>query len=311
MGGSLNPRGTAGRRESGAVLVEFALVALVFYLLLAGIAELGRMILTAQMAQNAARVAARELALAPLPALVTFEEALQDPVVRATIYDPQFLVIDLDLLPQVDPNDPNSSSVSLDDFFATLPLVNQALRPAMVFDDVSIGGGPQRRLLRMPGALLQSFEDPGQLTVAIPRVVVRSEEGAETIEWVDVLEEVRPLPDPGSGSFSVLNDGVVSIRVNVPYQSAMFSGFRRSPPSAEGEPTPNLNRPILALDGEVVETNAAPGNLLDVASGSSQVYAGPYGLGRHFALGEDVRPFRKLVGGQAVFRREVFAEQAP
>ena len=36
------------------------------------------------------------------------------------------------------------------------------------------------------------------------------------------------------------------------------------------------------------------------------VYAGPYGLGRQLALVRTLRPFRKLISAQAVFRREVF-----
>ena len=67
-------RHTATQRvRRGAVLVEFAFVALGFYVLLMGTVEIGRMILSSQLLNNAARVGARELAMMPLPATMTFE----------------------------------------------------------------------------------------------------------------------------------------------------------------------------------------------------------------------------------------------
>ena len=69
---------------------------------------------------------------------------------------------------------------------------------------------------------------------------------------------------------------------------------------------PNRANPILADDGGVQQTNDAPGGLLgdDDTVGP---YAGAFGLGRQLALaGNVVRPFRKLVSAQAIFRREVF-----
>ena len=35
-------------------------------------------------------------------------------------------------------------------------------------------------------------------------------------------------------------------------------------------------------------------------------YSGAYGLGEHLALGQSLRPFRRLISAQAIFRREVF-----
>src|SRR5204863_3492711 len=72
------------RRERGAALVEFALVSVVLYLMLAGTIEFGRLMFDANSLQDVARVAARELALAPLRANVTFDYALScDPAVDA------------------------------------------------------------------------------------------------------------------------------------------------------------------------------------------------------------------------------------
>ena len=54
------------RHDAGQSLVEFGLVALVSYLLLAAIIEFGRVLFAAQLVQDAARVGARELSLTPL-----------------------------------------------------------------------------------------------------------------------------------------------------------------------------------------------------------------------------------------------------
>ena len=51
--------------QKGAALVEFALTALLLYLIFAVGIEFGRAIFVAQTIQDAARLAARELALEP------------------------------------------------------------------------------------------------------------------------------------------------------------------------------------------------------------------------------------------------------
>jgi hypothetical protein len=290
----------ARRRRTGSrgsVLVEFALVSLVLYLLIAASIELGRAVFFAQAAQDAARVAAREFALTPLPATMTFDDALADPNVKAKIYDADLLVIDLDALPP---------GLPLDQFFATLPIVNRALRPVMIYERVTLGGS-DRNLLRFPGALLTSATSPTGLTVGIPQVVARAADGTETIQWVNVVEEVRSDPaDPTTGPFSVVStgpdQGLVALRINVPFQAAALSGFMRG---NGGAFDPNIGNAIVANDGGVSEINNAPGGLLDVPT-SAPMYAGPFGLGEQLAFGKTVRPFRKLVTAQALFRREVF-----
>ena len=60
--------------------------------------------------------------------------------------------------------------------------------------------------------------------------------------------------------------------------------------------------------GGVSNPGGAPaGTSLANATGGNQTYSGPYGLGRQYALGHEVRPFRRLLSGQAMFRREVFS----
>ena len=300
---------TASSSERGAALVEFALVSLVLYLLIGAVIELGRMVFAAQLAQTAARTAARELAVAPLPASMTLEEALEEPLGQA-IYDDDLLVIDLASIP---------GDLSLQDVASLLPPVNRILLPMMISD--RIGGAD---VLRFPGALVASTNggsppplNPTGLTVKVPRVLGRDADGVETIDFVDVVEEILADPDdPLSGAFSVDstlatdgipdNDfliGVAAVRINIPVQAASLTGFQ----SGDDPFAPNGNDVILADDAGVTVVGDAPGGFVE---GENITYSGPYGLGRQFALGREVRPFRRLIRAQAVFRREVFAEQA-
>ena len=325
-------RGDA-RAERGAALVEFALVSLVLYLMLAGAVEFGRLMFGANVLQDAARVAARELAVAPIRANVSLDYALScnpldEPInclvdLRRRVFDPACLVVDFSD-PAVSP-DPNG-------YFAAMPVVNQVLRSLMITE-------PSRpNLVRYPGALLtdnvglacsalgpNGQASPTGLTVGIP--LVNASDGAgESIRWVPVLEEIRPAQDddcPARGPFSLVylaaqddcggldadpspTRGVAAVRVNYPYQAAMLSGFRPSAPTATDPIPPNITNPILADDGSIQETNVPLGGLLD-DGGAVGTYAGVYGLGRQLALaGRVVRPFRRLVSAQAIQRREVF-----
>jgi len=319
--------------ERGAALVEFALVSLVLYLLLAGAIEFGRMMFAANAVQDAARVAARELAVAPIRADVTFDYALScDPAadsnclvdLKRRIFDPACLVVDLD--------DP-AVVADPEGFFAAMPVVNKALRALMITD-------PTRpNLLRYPGALLSDGSgtgcsavgpdgaaSPTGLTVGIPLVVSRDGAGTETITWVPVLQEIRATRDldcPARGPFSLIylaaqddcgslgadpmpDRGLAAVRINYPYQAAMLSGFRASPPTASDPLPPNVSNVILADDSGVQQTNAAPGGPVDDPAAIG-TYTGEFGLGRQLALaGRTVRPFRRLVSAQSIYRREVF-----
>ncbi|MEM9380750.1 MAG: TadE family protein, partial [Planctomycetota bacterium] len=142
-------------------MVEFALISLALYLVLAAIIGIGRWLAVAQAAQDIARFAAREIALYPLPPEVTFAEALADPGFQGAVYSSDFLVIDLRLRPPGE---------ALDSFFASMPTVNRALRPLMITSDVD-AGGERRRVLHVPGALVDSSTSESRLTVAVPRIL--------------------------------------------------------------------------------------------------------------------------------------------
>jgi hypothetical protein len=316
--------------ERGAALIEFALVSFVLYLLLAGTIEFGRLMFDANALQDVARVAARELALAPVRADATFDYALTcdatsdaDCLVdlKARVFDQACLVVDL--------NDP-AVATDPDGYFAAMPVVNRSLRTLMITE-------PSRpNLLRYAGALLSDGSGtacsavgpngqaaPTGLTVGIPLVTARGGNGAESITWVPVLEEVRAAQDaqcPQRGPFSLLyiptsdecgaldadplpDRGLVAVRVNYPYQAATLSGFQPATPTDTDPIPPNVANVISADDASVQENNAAPGSPLD--DGSVGPYAGPFGLGRQLALaGKTVRPFRKLISAQSIYRRE-------
>lgn len=286
-----------GGRQRGAVLIEFAFISLLMYLLLAVTVDFGRLFFTAQAVQDAARATAREVAVIPLPPDMTFEEAMEDPKVRARVFQPEHLVIDLDNIP---------GGVTLQQFNDSLPVLNKMLRPLMIFD---ASGG--RRLLRYPGALLADPSTPSGLTVGIPFVESRDAQGVETIRWVPVIEEIKNPDFPTSSPFSMTNPGampergLVAIRINYPYQAAMMSAYLPSGAPPGTPKPPNLSRRVQALDGDVVQTNAAPGPSVAI-SGEVGVYAGSYGLGAVFVAGDRVRPFRRLLSSQMIFRREVF-----
>ena len=320
-------------RNDGSALVEFALVSFALYLILAGVIDFGRLMVSANALQDAARLAARELATAPIRANVTFDYALSCDAatdtnclvdLKSRVFDPACLVVNLD--------DP-AVAADLDGYFAAMPVVNRALRVLM------IGDLSQQNLLRYPGALLaddnggvcSAVGPNGQaaatgFTVGIPLVESRGGTGAETIRWVPVVQEIRAAQDsgcPSRGPFSLVylsneddcgpldvdplpDRGLAAVRINYPFQAAMLSGFQPAAPTSIDPIPPNISLPILADDSSVEQTNAAPGGLIEDATAAG-TYAGPFGLGRQLALaGKTLRPFRKLFSAQAIYRREVF-----
>lgn len=288
------------RRQHGQSLVETALVALVLYLLLAATVELGRATFGAQVLQDAARVAAREVALLPFPAESSAVAALSSDGVRARVYDPSWLVVDLD---QDADGDGAANGDELDDLFGQLPPVNQQLRALYIVETVQLASAT-RRLMRYPGALLVDPRAPATalatsgLTVAVPRVAYGA--GGETItDWLEVLEPVQP------DAFPLSAGGLVALRLAYPFQAATMTGHRET----NADPfDPNLDAPVLAAAAEVGGVTDAAGGPPAALAGAAEgvgTYSGPYGLGRQYARGEDVRPFRRVQVVQAVFRREV------
>ena len=283
------PEGGQARRDqklaepqAGGVAVEFALIALSLYLVLAGMLSLGRWMAVSQAAQDAARFAAREFALYPLPGDFGFQDALAEPGFRGAVYDADYVVVDLVTTPP---------GPALEAFFASMPVVNQALRPLMITSTVATPGGT-RRLLHMPGALIDSSPSPTGLSVLVPRVLERDPvTGQETnIELAPVLEEVAGNGQPGA--FAISRGGIAAVRLNVPFQAAALTAYLISD----------------AGESRAIKANTSlggPNVILGPGPEGAGPYAGSLGLGSQEALGTQVRPFRRLVAAQALFRREL------
>ena len=85
----------AGR--SGQAIIEFAVVGIVFYLLLAAILTFGHALYVAQGLQTSVDLASREISRTPLAADDEFETVLASGALDA-IYSDDYLVFDLDTL---------------------------------------------------------------------------------------------------------------------------------------------------------------------------------------------------------------------
>ena len=222
----------------GSVLLEFALIALVLFMMLAMILDFGRATYSAQTTQQAADHIAREIAVAPLPATLTFSN-LGDASIAALlksqgIYSEDFLTIDIT-------NQPNDQDLLtyLDSQFSPngIPSGNKLLIPLMVVMDSTqnstIPAGS--RWLVYPGALVASSTAPTGYTVLIPTVTY-SAGGTETVakqaSWLHVVEL-----DTAAFQLTSPQRGVASVRVNYPFQAAAVSGRYRDPAAPDADPT--------------------------------------------------------------------------
>jgi hypothetical protein len=265
-------------------------------MLLAAILTFGHALYVAQGLQEAADLAAREISRTPLPADSDFETLLDDGEFDG-IYSKNFLVYDLDNL---------GSQNFFVDVVPTWPLLNQRLAPMMIVDS---------GFIRYPGALLTDPATPTGYTVGIPLLTTQAVAGGgASIRWVSVVEEIdtEDEPDDDSGvnpdPFRVTapSGGIVAIRINYPFQSASMSSFQ---PNAEGpfEPTIGQPNPAVTIANEL---NTAPGGLIESPLINGEIYAGTYGgkygLGAQGAHGQIVRPYRRVISAQAIYRREIF-----
>ncbi len=314
------------RRRRGQALVEFAVVALLLYMLIAAVLTFGQAIYSAQSVQQAADSIAREISRTPLPAVpdtldpqgpndpaflnyVLYGNATTDTAlagVRQRVFDDNFLVLSLDAGP-VGAELTFNGGHPLGDF----PLATQQLFSVMIND--TVGG---QSLIHFPGALFQSpqqgYTSPAGIasTGYVVRIPVVSSSSSSTTEsvvgWVSPLEAI--VDANGVDGFALNSttvsgqSGVVALRVNYPYQSASMSGYQPGiDPSQPGGP-PLL--PIVAGGGG----GGGPSGVGAAVTSDEQFgpYAGDNGLGQQAAMGETVRPFRRLISAQAIYRREVF-----
>ena len=174
----------------------------------------------------------------------------------------------------------------------------------------------------------------GNPTVLVPLVTARDPTtGVETIEWHHVVEAVKfpnasgiatygqfsvaatDPEDPGSvPSAASFTPGVVALRIYCPVQTPMV-GFD-NPNQVKGTvPIPNSEYQIEADDTAVADPGLPADYTPLVApnSGHGTTEGGEYGMGSFYFSttyqgrpATIVRPFRKVVVAQGVYRREVF-----
>ena len=132
------------------------------------------------------------------------------------------------------------------------------------------------------------------LTVEIPLVAIDASGNEVLSGSVQVLEEVVPTGET-EGPFSLTaasvpewQRGLVALRINYPYQAAALANY---PSSGAYPPDPNIGREVVA--GPDVDSRFGPN-------------AGSDGLGRLAGMGQEIRPFRKVLTGQTFARRELF-----
>ena len=328
-----------GRNRRGQSLVEFAVVSLVLYMLLAAILTFGQILYSSQGLQQAVDVAARELSRTPLPANETFSQALADSGVQSKIFDERYLVLSID-------TGSNPMTFNGGHPIGDFPLVIQQLLPLMIYETgLTEGTVDANRIfqpthyypdpdsgtsgyLRYPGAV---FMDPnGPDTTATPptsgflvRIPVLSPLNPypapptqSIFNWVPVLEEIQRSADPITGQvsspFQVSSPqrGVVALRINYPYQSASMSGFQ-PPADPTSPPGPPDNSVIPVPSDDAIPVLSPPqgvGNPV-VSAWQFGASSGLYGLGTQAAWVKVIRPYRSLISAQAIYRREVFSSQ--
>ena len=313
------------RRTEGAVLVEFAIVALVLYLMIATVMTYGSALWVGQNLQQVVDVGAQEIARLPLPVdaelglslergSAAVEYAADRADFRGEIYDERHLVITPLQL---------AGRRLLEYADEELPLINRLLISLLIWDP----GYGDDGAWRYPGTIVRNTERDVD-SVLVPIV----DNSAGTIRWVAPVEEIQVDHDdddgtPAIGPFSLVQPppddlpvnfiaGVVALRVNYPFQSAAMSSFRRS---SEGDDEPNLDLVIAADDSDLTPAALSRYALVvgenEYVDGRPNTHAGRFGLGRQIALPWNrdgirqygVRPYRRVISTQAVYRREVFS----
>jgi hypothetical protein len=276
--------------------LEFAVVAFLLTFLLGAMLTLGFLFFGANVVQQAADVGAMEFARHPFTADGSFDAALQD----SGLFREEDLVV------------PVGTTA------ADLPLINQLLYSLYIYD-------PDIDMVRYPGALVTNSN--GDRTVLIPIVGQGNRDpdsGVETIsEWRHVVEEVLPT-GATEGAYSMssittgtLDPGMVALRIHYPFQSAASVAYIQKDASGVVIPPTDTigldgvqNVAVVADDDAVTAAPLPAGYALvsptvNAAIGASP-HRGTYGLGESQAHLTTVRPYRKVITAQAIYRREVF-----
>ena len=317
--------------RKGQAMVEFAFLIPIFLVLIGATISFGLFFFQANVLQQAVDVAAQEISRMPfepnqelglgqLDQCDEAESVCNDSAFKEQIYDEQYLVIhDAEW---------GSSTAFGGDFQAyadQLPLLNRLLVPAMIRDN---------GMTRYPGALVVN-NATGEETILIPIVEYRNRAddvgvfpsriraaGETILEWVAPVEEIRVDHDedsgtPREGPFKLSYDvapalesfqpGMVALRVNYPAQSTTL--LNRTNGQVGGTIVIAGDTTLAAGASTGCYSVSAPSPRISPASGvaGSNPNAGLYGLGELEALTRVLRPYRKVMSFQAIYRREVFS----
>jgi len=313
-----------GRRRGGQALIEFALIAFVFTFLIGAMLAFGFLFFGANVLQQAADVGAMELARHPFDPVGNFEDGLAD----SGLFDEQYLVCEIGGADTMEEDLP--AGYGQNDYEALqnrMPLINRLLFPLYIYD-------PDIDAIRYPGAVVERDNGdnnvPNELTVLIPLVGFGNRDsntGVESItEWRKVVEEIVPDGSAsGQGAYSLdsmdtgsLDAGTVALRINYPYQSGALVAYQQKDSSgAVVRPVDALGQDditnvfVEANDTLVTESAAIPSGysfptMQPAATIDSHPHQGQYGLGSMQAFATTVRPYRKVITAQGIYRREVF-----
>ena len=290
----------------GSALVEFAFLLPLLTVIIGATLSFGMFFYQANSLQQAVDVAAQEISRMPFAPTAQLglgdldaanTTVMYDATFQTQIYNEQYLVIH--------DSEWDTSTSFNGDFQAyvdTLPLLNRMLATVMVRDN-SYGSG----VTRYPGAVVTN-SITSEESVLIP-IIGYNAAGTETlVEWVAPVEEIRPGGGQGPFSVTATNSaasfvpGMVALRINYPAQSTTLVNRTGS----RGQVI------IEADDSSLTDGDTGSNYSLAVAAESgtadTTIHSGRYGLGRQAALFVEtgIRPYRKVMSVQAIYRREVF-----
>ena len=320
--------------RSGQALLEFAILIPIFIILIGATISFGLFFYQGNSLQQAVDVAAQEIARMPygptqelglgrLDKCNLNDLVCDDADFKAQIYDERHLVI-----PDSAWDAGSAFNNDFQAYVATLPLLNRLLVPVMIRDNA-------REMTRYPGALVTN--DDGDLTVLIPLVAYNYNgvvdgfqcAGETIVEWVAPVEEIRVDHDadggtPDEGPYRLVtaaesaNDipsftrGMVALRINFPAQSTTL--INRTSLPAGSNPDGVVGQVIVVANDQIL-TDGDTGcyslvvNDPPVAGNPADPFGGRYGLGSLGVIKGRVRPYRKVMTFQAIYRREVFADE--
>lgn len=263
-------------QRKGQSLVEFALVALVLYLLLGAIFTFGHTLYVAQQVQLSADLLAREVSRTPASVTApSLREVLRTETIENSLFRESLLIYEY------------SEGENLAETIQSWPLVNRQLSVVMVDDGETI---------RIPGARERQIGGQPRIQIARTFDADFSEDG----DWIDVVEEL--VDESGDSVFPPMTDrgGVVALRINYPVHSAFLTAMESPLADSQfGDP----NTKFIEVSNPSSEFNVGAPNRLDPRV---ELYGGENGLGRQYAWGSQVRPYRRIVTGQAIYLREIF-----